>query len=100
MHITMPLSKRTHHHSPTSGLSWNETILTTPSVSLSTQLHDILHKPIGVPPKLRSVGIGVDALEAMAMRCLLGNLEGLEERSLEGVPEVWLDRIWREIEKR
>jgi hypothetical protein len=96
----MPLSKRTHHHSPTSGLSWNETILTTPSVSLSTQLHDILHKPIGVPPELRSVGIGVDALEAMAMRCLLGNLEGLEERSLEGVPEVWLDRIWREIEKR
>jgi hypothetical protein len=37
-------------------------------------------------------------LEAMAMRCLLGNLEGLEERSLEGVPEVWLERIWREIE--
>jgi hypothetical protein len=96
----MPLSKRTRHHSPTSGLSWSETIHTTPSVSLSARLHDILHKPIGVPPELRSVGIGVDALETMAMRCLSGNLGGLEDGSLEGVSEVWLDRIWRSIEKR
>jgi hypothetical protein len=43
---------------------------------------------------------GVDALETMAMRCLLRNLEGLEEKSLEGVPGMIVERIWMSIEKR
>jgi hypothetical protein len=110
--------KRGLRHSPTSGLSWNEVILTTPSVPLSVQLHDILHKSVGIPPSLRSTaetreagergsnGVGkkgnngVNTLETMAIRCLLNNLELLEEQSLEGLPEVLVRRVWGEVLRR
>lgn len=93
--------KRTLNHSPTSGLSWSETVITTNSTPLSSQLHNVLHKPIGVPPPLHSRGEhGDGALEAMAMRCLLNHLEMLEMESLENVPEMLVKRIWGMIEKR
>jgi hypothetical protein len=46
------------------------------------------------------MGNRVDTLETMAMRCVLSNLEALEERSFEGVSEVWVQRIWGSIERR
>jgi len=93
-------AKRSLRHSPTSGLSWSETVVTTYSTPFASQLHHVLHNPVGVPPSLRSSGVGVDALEAMATRCLLDHLELLESDSLESVPEVLLHKIWRLIESR
>jgi hypothetical protein len=87
-------------------------------VPLSVQLHDILHKSVGIPPSLRSTaetreagergsnGVGkkgnngVNTLETMAIRCLLNNLELLEEQSLEGLPEVLVRRVWGEVLRR
>ncbi|KEQ67499.1 uncharacterized protein M437DRAFT_37432 [Aureobasidium melanogenum CBS 110374] len=94
--------KSTRHHDTTSGLSWNETIISTASKPLSSQIYDFLHRSVGVPPPLCSMnerGMGVDALESMALRCLLNNLAMLEVQSLEGVPEVWLKRLWEEIQR-
>lgn len=93
-------AKRLRRHSPTSGLSWSETIVTRPSAPLSSQLHDILHNPIGVSPLLRSSGVGVDSLEALAARCLVSNLELLEKESLENVPEMLVQKVWELIEER
>lgn len=45
-------------------------------------------------------GNGVDTLETMAIRCLLNNLELLEEASLEGLPEVLVRRGWEGVEGR
>jgi hypothetical protein len=79
-------------------------------VPLSIQLHDILHKSVGLPPRLHSTGdVGeteekgnnrVNTLETMAIRCLLNNLESLEQQSLEGLPEVLVRRVWEGIEGR
>lgn len=58
---------------------------------------------MGVPPPLLSRnerGMGVDALEMMALRCLLNHLTMLETESLEDVPEVWLKRLWGEIQRK
>jgi hypothetical protein len=101
--MTMPPThpKRSRQHSPTSGLSWNETIITTPSQFLSTQPYHLLHKHVGASPPLYSTAKnGVDALEAMAMRCLLKHLHLLEQESLENVPEILLRRVWGMVEKR
>jgi hypothetical protein len=38
------------------------------------------------------MGNRVDTLEIMAMRCVLSNLEGLEERSFEGVEGGSIER--------
>lgn len=43
--------------------------------------------------------MGVDTLESMALRCLLNHLTMLETESLEDVPEVWLKRLWGEIQR-
>ncbi|KAH0283710.1 hypothetical protein M436DRAFT_36484 [Aureobasidium namibiae CBS 147.97] len=91
-------AKRSLRHSPTSSLSWSETVVTTYPTPLASQLHHVLHNPVGVPPLLHSSGVGVDALEAMAMRCLLDHLELLERESLEQVPEILLHKIWRLVE--
>lgn len=93
-------AKRLRRHSPTSGLSWNETVVKRPSAPPSSQLRDILHNPIGVPPLLRSSGMGVDSLEALAARCLVGNLELLEKESLDDVPEMLVHKVWELIEER
>jgi hypothetical protein len=58
---------------------------------------------VGVPPRLRSTGEGgngVNTLETMAIRCLLNNLESLEQQSLEGLPEVLVRRVWGEVARR
>lgn len=96
--------KSTRHHDTTSGLSWNETIISTPSKPPSSQIHDFLHRAVGIPPPLRSTNgrgvVGVDTLESMALRCLLNHLTMLETESLEDVPEVWLKRLWGEIQRK
>lgn len=95
--------KPIRYHDTSSGLSWNETIISTPSRPISSQIYDFLHKAVGVPPPLHTSkehGVGVDALETMALRCLLNNLAMLEAESLEPVPEIVLRRLWREIQKK
>lgn len=98
--MSFNVAKRLRRHSPTSGLSWNETVVKRPSAPPSSQLRDILHKPIGVPPLLRSSGMGADSLEALAARCLVGNLELLEKESLDNVPEMLVQKVWELIEDR
>lgn len=100
--ITMA-PKPVQYHDTSSGLSWNETIISTSSRPISSQIHDFLHRAVGVPPPLytsKEHGLGVDALETMALRCLLNNLAMLEAESLEPVPEIVLKRLWREIQKK
>ncbi|KAG9998935.1 hypothetical protein KCU78_g16173, partial [Aureobasidium melanogenum] len=95
--------KPIRYHDTGSGLSWNETIISTPSQPISSQIYDFLHKAVGLPPPLHTSkghGVGVDALETMALRCLLNNLAMLEAESLEPVPEIVLRRLWREIQKK
>ncbi|KAG9858794.1 hypothetical protein KCU94_g7288, partial [Aureobasidium melanogenum] len=95
--------KPIRYHDTSSGLSWNETIISTSSRPISSQIHDFLHRAVGVPPPLytsKEHGLGVDALETMALRCLLNNLAMLEAESLEPVPEIVLERLWREIQKK
>ncbi|CAD0082194.1 unnamed protein product, partial [Aureobasidium vineae] len=86
------------HHDTISGLSWNETVITTSSRPLSSQIYEFLHRPVGRPPRQESA-TGVDALETMAMRCLLNNLDMLEVDSLEHMPEMMLKRVWQEISR-
>ncbi|CAD0106539.1 unnamed protein product, partial [Aureobasidium uvarum] len=95
-HINHP--KQSRHHDTTSGLFWNETVVVTPSRPVSSQIHEFVHRSVGGPPRQESE-TGVDALETMAMRCLLNHLDMLEVESLEPLPEMMLKRIWRDISK-
>lgn len=61
--------------------------------------YDDFTRSLGRPPKLRSTGLGSDALYLMALRRLLCNLKNIDAATLSTVPGGILEKIWIAIQR-